>query len=88
MRPANYPQGTPGRGACIHTTERGKKLLVVQVGEEQLLLSVAAGRIEKLHVLKSPVGAEQNGAATDGADAATDFGARLRELMAGRGASA
>lgn len=31
VRPANYPQGTPGRGACIHTTGRGKKLLVVQV---------------------------------------------------------
>lgn len=31
VRPANYPQGTPGRGACIHTTERGKKLLVIQV---------------------------------------------------------
>jgi metallophosphoesterase (TIGR00282 family) len=31
VRPVNYPQGTPGRGVCLHTTERGKKLLVVQV---------------------------------------------------------
>lgn len=31
VRPANYPPGTPGRGATLHVTERGKKLLVIQV---------------------------------------------------------
>lgn len=31
IRPANYPQGTPGRGAGVYTTARGRKVLVMQV---------------------------------------------------------
>ena len=31
IRPANYPPGTPGRGSVIHVTERGRKVLVIQV---------------------------------------------------------
>lgn len=32
-----------------------ERLVLLQVGEEQLLLGVAPGRIEKLHVLRSPI---------------------------------
>jgi len=31
LRPRNYPSGTPGRGAGVFTTTRGRKVLVVQV---------------------------------------------------------
>jgi metallophosphoesterase (TIGR00282 family) len=31
LRPRNYPQGTPGRGAGVFTTPLGKKVLVLQV---------------------------------------------------------
>jgi len=31
LRPRNYPSGTPGRGAGVFTTARGKKVLLVQV---------------------------------------------------------
>jgi metallophosphoesterase (TIGR00282 family) len=31
LRPRNYPAGTPGRGAGVFTTPRGKKVLVVQL---------------------------------------------------------
>ncbi|MBU0724828.1 MAG: TIGR00282 family metallophosphoesterase [Alphaproteobacteria bacterium] len=31
LRPANYPPGTPGKGAHVHTTQSGKKVLVVNV---------------------------------------------------------
>ena len=31
IRPLNYPNGTPGRGAKVYETARGRKVLVVQV---------------------------------------------------------
>lgn len=31
VRPANYPQGTPGRGAALHTARNGAQVLVVQI---------------------------------------------------------
>jgi hypothetical protein len=31
LRPRNYPPGTPGRGASVYTTSRGRKVLVIQV---------------------------------------------------------
>ncbi|HXP98346.1 MAG TPA: TIGR00282 family metallophosphoesterase [Telmatospirillum sp.] len=31
LRPRNYPQGTPGRGAGVFSAPRGKKVLVIQV---------------------------------------------------------
>lgn len=31
VRPANYPSGTPGRGATMHTARNGAQVLVVQV---------------------------------------------------------
>ena len=31
LRPANYPEGTPGRGHCVYTTSRGLKIGVINV---------------------------------------------------------
>lgn len=31
LRPLNYPKGTPGRGSAVFTTQKGQKVLVVQV---------------------------------------------------------
>ncbi len=31
IRPMNYPAGTPGRGAQVYTTAKGRKVLVMQV---------------------------------------------------------
>ncbi|MEM1050142.1 MAG: TIGR00282 family metallophosphoesterase [Pseudomonadota bacterium] len=31
VRPANYPAGTPGRGAALHTARNGAQVLVVQI---------------------------------------------------------
>jgi metallophosphoesterase (TIGR00282 family) len=31
LRPLNYPEGTPGRGAYLHSLKNGKKILIVNV---------------------------------------------------------
>ena len=31
LRPLNYPDGTPGRGSCVHSLPDGRKILVVNV---------------------------------------------------------
>ncbi len=31
LRPANFPQGTPGNGLCVHETINGKKVVVVNL---------------------------------------------------------
>ena len=31
VRPLNYPEGTPGRGFCLHTLQDGRKVLIVNV---------------------------------------------------------
>lgn len=51
------------------------RLLLVEVGGEQLLLGLSAGRITPLHVLKEPV------ASTDGQPATPEFAQRLMELL-------
>jgi flagellar protein FliO/FliZ len=51
------------------------RLVLVQVGEEQILLGLTPGRITPLHVLKHPVGVAQTEAATP------EFAQRLMELM-------
>lgn len=51
------------------------RLLLVQVGEEQVLLGLTAGRITPLHVLKEPVHLENSTAATP------EFAQRLMELL-------
>jgi flagellar protein FliO/FliZ len=51
------------------------RLLLVQVGGEQVLLGISAGRITPLHVLKEPVSLEATEPATP------EFAQRLMELL-------
>ncbi|MDD0843852.1 flagellar biosynthetic protein FliO [Pseudomonas sp. Gutcm_11s] len=51
------------------------RLLLVQVGGEQILLGISAGRISPLHVLKEPV------IVGDAEPAAPEFAQRLMELL-------
>ncbi|CAH0326001.1 Flagellar protein FliO [Pseudomonas carnis] len=51
------------------------RLVLVQVGEEQILLGITPGRITPLHVLKTPVDAVKTEAATP------EFAQRLMELL-------
>ena len=60
-------------GVALSTRER---LVLVQVGEQQVLLGVAPGRVNAVHVLERPV-------ATDQATESTgeSFATRLREVL-------
>ncbi|SIQ43718.1 flagellar biosynthetic protein FliO [Aquipseudomonas alcaligenes] len=51
------------------------RLLLVQVGGEQILLGISAGRITPLHVLREPV------PLADSEPAAPEFAQRLMELL-------
>ncbi len=51
------------------------RLVLVQVGNEQILLGLSAGRITPLHVLKEPV------QLPDGEQATPEFAQRLMELL-------
>ncbi|HSC83150.1 MAG TPA: flagellar biosynthetic protein FliO [Pseudomonas sp.] len=51
------------------------RLLLVQVGSEQILLGISAGRIAPLHVLKEPVPLGNSETATP------EFAQRLMELL-------
>ena len=51
------------------------RLVLVQVGGEQILLGLSAGRITPLHVLKEPVHL------ADGEPATPEFAQRLMELL-------
>lgn len=51
------------------------RLVLVQVGEEQILLGITPGRITPLHVLKTPVNVAQTQTATP------EFAQRLMELL-------
>jgi flagellar protein FliO/FliZ len=51
------------------------RLLLVQVGGEQILLGISAGRITPLHVLKEPV------PTSEGEPATPEFAQRLMELL-------
>lgn len=62
----------------LHLSAR-EKLIIVQVGEEQLLLGVAPGRVSTLHVLPEPL-TQQNSHKTPGAS----FVERLNAVMKGR----
>lgn len=50
------------------------RLLLVQVGKEQILLGLSAGRITPLHVLREPVEVEDE-------PAPGEFAQRLKELL-------
>ncbi|MCF5229693.1 MULTISPECIES: flagellar biosynthetic protein FliO [unclassified Pseudomonas] len=51
------------------------RLVLVQVGEEQILLGITPGRITPLHVLKTPVEATRTETSTP------EFAQRLMELL-------
>ncbi len=52
--------------------------MLVQVGDEQILLGLTPGRIEKLHTLARPLDAPA------GAPASVSFARRLRDAMGER----
>ncbi len=58
-----------------------EKVVLIQVGEEQLLIGVAPGTVRTLHRLEKPL------ATSPASEATPDFSARLRELMKGGRAS-
>jgi len=60
-------------GVALSTRER---LVLVQVGDQQVLLGVAPGRVNAVHVLEQPVQT-----LTDGAAATESFAKRLREVI-------
>ena len=57
------------------------RIVLVQVGDEQILLGLTPGRIEKLHTLAQPLDAPL------GAPAAASFARRLRDAMGERTSS-
>ncbi len=64
-------------GLALGTRER---VVLIQVGEEQILVGVAPGRVEALHVLAQPVAQVQQRAPTAAADGG--FAERLARLLA------
>lgn len=70
----------PGNGQLIELLSSRAmgprdRLVLVQVGNEQILLGITPGRITPLHVLKEPVSAPVRQAATP------EFAQRLMELL-------
>lgn len=60
-----------------------ERVVLVQVGERQLLLGVAPGRVQTLHVLEENLAPARGDAASGGGE---DFATRLRGLMGQGGA--
>ncbi len=60
-------------GIALSARER---IVLVQVGEQQVLLGVAPGRVNKVHVLDEPVSNVEAGSATAGT-----FAERLRDVL-------
>ncbi|MBK1727088.1 flagellar biosynthetic protein FliO [Halorhodospira neutriphila] len=54
-----------------------ERIVLVQIGQTQLLLGVAPGRVQTLHVLETPVA----GTGEAPAPASDSFAARLRRMM-------
>ena len=59
-------------GLAVGTKDR---IVLLQVGEEQILLGLSPGRIEKLHTLCDPIIIEDN------IDSITPFAQKLNKLM-------
>ena len=73
-------RGVPGNAQVIEMVGSRAigprdRLVLVQVGEEQILLGLTPGRITPLHVLKTPVNVDQSKPATP------EFAQRLMELL-------
>ncbi|MCG5494056.1 flagellar biosynthetic protein FliO [Ectothiorhodospira variabilis] len=60
-----------------------ERMVLVQVGDVQMVVGVAPGRVQTLHVLERPI--DVNPTAVKGAD--PSFAQRLRTAMSGQGAS-
>jgi flagellar protein FliO/FliZ len=60
-----------------------ERILVVEVGDTQLVVGVAPGRVQTLHVLERPL----PGTTADAPPAGEPFAARLARLMGGGGES-
>ena len=56
-----------------------ERVVLLQVGEEQLLVGVSPGRIQTLHVLENPIEVESKPAGT------TMFADKLAEVLRGKG---
>ncbi len=65
-------------GLSIGTRDR---IVLLQVGEEQILVGLTPGRIEKLHTLSEPLDSPQ------GQIASSSFADKLNRLMGDRGTS-
>ena len=59
-------------GLAVGTKDR---IVLLQVGEEQILLGLSPGRIEKLHTLSDPISIEGNTSST------TPFAEKLNKLL-------
>jgi flagellar protein FliO/FliZ len=76
----HFQAGAQGRmkvvgGLSLGTRER---VVLLQVGEQQLLVGVAPGTIQTLHVLAEPLPSDHK------PDAPSGFAARLQSVMAGQ----
>jgi len=56
-----------------------ERVVLLQVGDEQLLIGVSPGRIQKLHVLSTPIETPTK------TDNDTNFAVRLAEALRGKG---
>ena len=66
-------------GVSIGTRDR---IVLLQVGEEQILVGLTPGRIEKLHTLAEPLAIPGESPA-----ASASFAEKINRLMGDRGAS-
>ncbi|MFP4647702.1 MAG: flagellar biosynthetic protein FliO [Halorhodospira sp.] len=71
--------GGPMRVLASVPVGQRERIVLVQVGEVQLLLGVAPGRVQTLHVFEAPVTAAD--AEAGGGQSGPPFAARLRRLM-------
>lgn len=85
----NLRGGVQGRmkivgGLSLGTRER---VVLLQVGDQQLVLGVAPGQIRTLHVLDQPLTDEQDSGEASGTDgsAASSFAMRLQSVLKSRG---
>ncbi len=81
----NYGTGSSGQlrvlgGVSVGTRER---VVLLQVGEQQLLVGVAPGRVQTLHVLDKPLEGASGDAVRQGAPGqqGSPFAQRLRQVM-------
>ncbi|TVP84208.1 MAG: flagellar biosynthetic protein FliO [Thioalkalivibrio sp.] len=58
-----------------------ERMVLVQVGERQLLVGVAPGRVQTLHVLEEPIRVEGRGAQDGTARSDSPFAHRLRAAL-------